>query len=186
WLESGFQYVVGVGPDGTLARYLRYLGVYHRLSFQPLDPDGFDLLRFPEFSFRVPKGWGALVQRLEDEFPSERDAIRRYATACQQICRNSPAFSFLPASEDADDLDKMALGDFLASLACSRRLKAVLCGQSMLYGTPPAETPLAVHALVIDSMLQGAAGLRGGAMLSPGQWLTRSDLKGAWSGSAAG
>ena len=160
--ETGFHYVGGVGPDGTLGRYLRYLGVYHRLSFLPLDPDGFDLLRFPEFSFRVPKGWDALVQRLEDEFPSERDAIRRYVRACQKICRNSPAFSFLPAFEDAGDLGSVALGDFLASLTSSRRLKAVLCGQSMLYGTPPAETPLAVHALVIDSMLQGAAGLRGG------------------------
>src|SRR3982074_1785819 len=54
--ETGFRYVGGVGPDGTLGRYLRYLGVHDRLSFQPLDPDGFDLLRVPEFSFFVPTG----------------------------------------------------------------------------------------------------------------------------------
>ncbi len=160
--ETGFHYVGGVGPDGTLARYLRYLGVYHRLSFQPLDPDGFDLLRFPEFSFRIPNGWGAFIERLEDAFPNERDAIRRYAKACQQICRNSSVFSFLPASGHAGELNRVALGDFLASITSNRRLKAVLCGQSLLYGTPPAETPLEVHALVIDSMLQGTAGVRGG------------------------
>ncbi len=140
--DTGLHYLGGVGPDGTLGRYLRYLGVHHRLSFLPLDPDGFDLLSFPDFSFHVPNGWGALVARLEDSFPTESGAIRRYANACQRICRSSPAFSFLPPSEDASELSGVTLGDFLASLTSNQRLKAVVCGQSLLYGTPPAETPL--------------------------------------------
>jgi all-trans-retinol 13,14-reductase len=160
--ETGFHYVGGVGPDGTLGRYLRYLGVYDRLSFQPLDPDGFDLLRFPEFSFFVPNGWSALVQRLEGAFPSEKGAIHRYAVVCQELCRSSHTFSFQPPSGEMWKLTRVALGDFLGGLTSNRRLKAVLCGQSMLYGTPPAETPLEVHALVIDSMLQGASGVKGG------------------------
>jgi phytoene dehydrogenase-like protein len=160
--ETGFHYVGGVGSDGTLARYLRYLGVYGRLSFQPLDPDGFDLLRFPEFSFFVPNGWSAFVKRLEDAFPSEKEAIHRYAVVCKELCRGSHTFSFQPPSGEMGKLTRMALGDFLGGLTANRRLKAVLCGQSMLYGTPPAETPLEVHALVIDSMLQGASGVKGG------------------------
>jgi all-trans-retinol 13,14-reductase len=160
--ETGFHYVGGVGPDGTLGRYLRYLGVHDRLSFQPLDPDGFDLLRFPEFSFFVPNGWSALVQRLEDAFPSEKSAIHRYAAVCQQLCRSSHAFSSQPPSEKIGPLTRVTLGDFLGGLTSNRRLKAVLCGQSMLYGTPPTDTPLEVHALVIDSILQGASGVKGG------------------------
>jgi all-trans-retinol 13,14-reductase len=160
--ETGFHYVGGVGPEGTLGRYLRYLGVYDRLTFQPLDSDGFDLLRFPEFSFLVPAGWSALVRRLEDAFPTEKSAIHRYAAVCQELCRSSHTFSFVPPSGEMAKLNRVALADFLAGLTSNRRLKGVLCGQSMLYGTPPAETPLEVHALIIDSMLQGAAGLKGG------------------------
>ncbi|RJS27363.1 hypothetical protein DRW03_03070 [Corallococcus sp. H22C18031201] len=160
--ETGFHYLGGVGPDGTLARYLRYLGVYERMSYQPLDPDGFDELRFPEYSFRVPNGWPRLVERLVDAFPSERAAIHRYAEVCQEICRSSPAYSFQAPTMDLGDYSQVSLGAFLRGLTSNRRLLAVLCGQSMLYGTPPEVTPLEVHALVIDSMLQGASGIRGG------------------------
>jgi all-trans-retinol 13,14-reductase len=160
--ETGFHYLGGVGPNGTLARYLRYLGVHHRLTYQPLDPDGFDLLRFPEFEFSVPNGWDRLVPRLADAFPGERSAIERFAEVCQGICRNSPAYSFKPPSMELGDYANVALGPFIRSLTSNRRLKAVLCGHSMLYGVPPEETPLEVHALVVDSMLQGASGIRGG------------------------
>lgn len=160
--ETGFHYVGGVGPDGTLGRYLRYLGVHSDLCFQPLDPDGFDLIRFPDFCFAVPNGWTNLTRRLMETFPGERAAIERYASVCQEICRNSPAYSFLPPSMDLSEYSQTALGPFLRSLTGNQRLRGVLCGQSMLYGTTPEETPLEVHALVIDSMLQGASGLKGG------------------------
>jgi all-trans-retinol 13,14-reductase len=160
--ETGFHYLGGVGPEGPLARYLRYLGVYDRLRFQPLDPDGFDILRFPEFTFYVPSGWPRLVQRLVEEFPAERAAILRYAETCQEICRSSPTYSFQPPTMDPSTYSQVPLGSFLEGLGASRRLQAVLCGQSMLYGLAPRETPLEVHALVIDSTLQGASGIRGG------------------------
>jgi all-trans-retinol 13,14-reductase len=160
--ETGFHYLGGIGPDGTLAHYLRYLGVHHRLTYHPLDPDGFDLLRFPEFTFSVPNGWDRLVPRLVEAFPGERSAIERFADVCQGICRSSPAYSFQPPTMELRHSAPAALGPFIDNLTSNRRLKAVLCGQSMLYGIPPEETPLEVHALVIDSMLQGASGIRGG------------------------
>lgn len=160
--ETGFHYLGGVGPDGTLARYLRYLGVYDQLTYEPLDPDGFDRLCFPDFEFAVPNGWPALVQRLEQAFPRERGAIQRYASVCQEICRQSPAYSFQPPTMTLGDYSQVTLGGFLRELTQDVRLRAVLSGQSMLYGTAPEVTPLEVHALVIDSMLQGASGVRGG------------------------
>ncbi|MGO9767517.1 MAG: phytoene desaturase family protein [Myxococcaceae bacterium] len=160
--ETGFHYFGGVGADGTLARYLRYLGVYSELVFQPLDPDCFDLLRFPGFTFRVPNGWDNYQRRLVETFPGEREAIEGYAAVCQEICRNSPAHSLQAPVIRAGRYSETALGPFLRALHASPRLKAVLCGQSMLYGTPPEDTPLEAHALIIDSMLQGASGLRGG------------------------
>lgn len=160
--ETGFHYLGGVGPDGTLARYFRYLGIYDKLTYQPLDPDGFDELRFPDYSFRVPNGWPALVKRLEEEFPGEHGAIHRFAEVCQEICRESPAYSFQPPTMTLGQYTEVALGPFLRSLTSNARLRAVMCGQNLLYGTPPEETPLEVHALVIDSMLQGASGIKGG------------------------
>ncbi|MHB8874660.1 MAG: phytoene desaturase family protein [Myxococcaceae bacterium] len=161
--DTGMHYVGGVGEGGTLGRYLRYLGVAKKLSFHPLDPDGFDILRFgKDYEFKVPNGWPRLVARLSEEFPGERAAIERFSEVCQQICRESPAYSFEQPSNEQGEYTAVGLGAFLRSLTGNARLKAVLSGQSMLYGIEPEKTPLELHALVVDSMLQGAVGLDGG------------------------
>lgn len=161
--DTGFHYLGGVDGEGTMGRYLRCLGVDKALSFHPLDPDGFDILQFPQLTFAVPNGWTRLVERLNETFPRDRAAIATYAAACQQVCRESPVYSFVPSDPTATGkFARVALGPFLRSLTDDAQLRAVLAGQSMLYGIEPERTPFELHALVIDSMLQGAVGLDGG------------------------
>lgn len=160
--DTGFHYFGGVGEDGTLARYLRFLGVYDKLRYHPLNPDGFDVLQFPEFRFAIPNGWPAFTQRLKEEFPKEKSAIDAFATACQEVCLESPAYSFQKPKMESRRWTNTTLGTFLRSTTDDVRLRAVLAGQGFLYGIEPEITPLEVHALVLDSMLQGAAGIDGG------------------------
>lgn len=161
--DTGFHYLGGLDEGGTLNQYFKFLGVRDRLSIHHLDKDGFDVLRFPGYEFRVPAGWAAFQRRLEEEFPTERDAIRKFSEACQYVCRESFAYSFTrPHEEQLGKYAAITLGAFLRELGCSQRLRAVLCGQSFLYGVPPESTPLELHAHVVDSMLQGPAGIDGG------------------------
>ncbi len=160
--DTGFHYLGGVGEDGTFARYLRFLGVYDKLKFHALDPDGFDVLQFPGLTFKIPNGWPALTQRLIDTFPSEKAGILRFAEVCQKICRDSPAYSFKPPTLESGEFGNVVLGPFLRSITQNEQLRGVLLGQNLLYGIEPEQTPIELHALVIDSMLQGAAGIDGG------------------------
>jgi all-trans-retinol 13,14-reductase len=160
--DTGFHYLGGVGQDGTFARYLRFLGVYDKLKFHDLDPDGFDVLHFPELTFKIPNGWPALTQRLIEAFPTEKAGILKFAEACQKICADSPAYSFKPPSMESGEYGGVVLGEFVRSLTQNQQLRGVLLGQNLLYGIEPEQTPLELHALVIDSMLQGAAGIDGG------------------------
>lgn len=161
--DTGMHYVGGVGEGGTLGRYLRYLGVAKKLHFHDLDPDGFDLLRFGKgYQFAVPNGWPRLVARLVEEFPADKAAIVRFSEVCRDICNASPAYSFEQPKHELGEYTAVSLGAFLRSLTPNARLRAVLSGQSMLYGIEPEKTPLELHALVVDSMLQGAVGLDGG------------------------
>jgi all-trans-retinol 13,14-reductase len=153
--DTGFHYLGGVGKDGSMAKYLRFLGVADKLKWHDLDPDGFDVLKFPEFEFRVPAGWPALRKRLHEEFPGERKAIDTYADACQKIVAESFAYSFQKPPEVSGEFTNTALAPFLRSLTKNEKLYAVLTGQSFLYGVDPPTTPLELHALVLDSMLQG-------------------------------
>jgi all-trans-retinol 13,14-reductase len=160
--DTGFHYLGGLDDGGTLNQYFRFLGVRDRLSIHHLDPDGFDVLRFPGYEFKVPAGWPALTARLMEEFPTERDAVRKYAEACQTVCRDSFAYTFEQPDEAATAYTHVTLGHFLRDIGCSPRLRAVLCAQSFLYGVPPDDAPLELHAHVLDSMLQGPAGIDGG------------------------
>lgn len=161
--DTGFHYLGGLDEGGTLNQYFKFLGVRDRLSIHHLDEDGFDVLRFPGYEFRIPAGWAPFVQRLEEEFPTEKAAIHKFAVACQEVCRESFAYSFTrPKEDELGKYGNVTLGAFLRSVEASERLRAVLCGQSFLYGVPPERTPLELHAHVVDSMLQGPCGIDGG------------------------
>lgn len=160
--DTGFHYLGGLDEGGTLNQYFKFLGVRDRISIHHLDKDGFDVLRFPGYEFKIPAGWPAFTQRLIEEFPRERDAIVKFSDACQYVCRESFAYSFTKPDEELGRFAAVTLGGYLRSLEVSERLRAVLCGQSFLYGVPPEETPFELHAHVIDSMLQGPAGVDGG------------------------
>jgi all-trans-retinol 13,14-reductase len=160
--DTGFHYLGGIADGGTLAKYLKFLGVRDKLKWHALDPDGFDVLRFPDYEFRIPSGWDAFRKRLHEEFPGERSAIDTYADACQKICRESFAYSFQRPPDESGEFTNVALKPYLHSLTSNPHLYAVLSGQSFLYGVDPPTTPLELHALVLDSMLQGPAGLDGG------------------------
>lgn len=160
--DTGFHYFGGVGEGGTMHRYLRFLGLGDALSFHALDPDGFDVLKFPDFEFRIPNGWPALVRRLKSEFPGEAGAIDRFASVCQDICAGSLAYSFTEPKLETTSWTEVTLKGFVDTLTSNERLKACLFGQCLLYGVKPSQAPLELHAFVVDSMLQGAAGVDGG------------------------
>lgn len=79
---KAFDFDVGIhtlddcGPDGTVPRILNDIGA--DVAFEPLDPNGFDVLRFSDREFRVPVGWPEYRERLLQMFPEEGAAIDRY------------------------------------------------------------------------------------------------------------
>lgn len=160
--DTGFHYLGGLDDGGTLAKYFDFLGVRKNLKWHHLDPDGYDVLRFPGYEFAVPAGWQKLVERLHQEFPNEKEASTEFARVCTKICQDSFAYSFQKPPETSGEFTNTTLDAFLRKLNVSERLYAVLTGQSYLYGVPPKETPIELHALVIDSMMQGPAGIDGG------------------------
>jgi len=71
--DVGLHYIGGV-RNGDIARVLRGLGLLDRIEFVEMDPDGFDTLVFPDFTFRVPKGWDNYTRRLSRHSPMRRRA----------------------------------------------------------------------------------------------------------------
>ena len=163
--DTGFHYVGSAGPDQLFGRAMRHLGVYDQLRWVPLDPDGFDILRFPGgFEFRVPVGLDRYIARLGDVFPHEREGLARYAALHREAVAAYGWFHLDPSVPPESILlwEERSLASVLSECFTDSRLHSVLAGQAALYGVPPKDAPFGMHAIVTDHFLQGAYGIEGG------------------------
>ena len=178
--DVGVHYLGGVGPGHVFGRILRHLGVFGDLAFQPLDPDGFDLLRFPGFEFAVPVGMDAFAERLADRFPAERDGIRRVVARLREAVEG---YGIADADGRTDlDIVRTVEGEPLLGLLDRHlrdaRLRAVLSAHAPLYGVVPAEAPVGLHAIVLYHFLEGACRVRGGGDALAGALVRRLEALG--------
>lgn len=161
--DTGFHYAGSLGEDQVLRRCLRHLGV-GELQWRELDPDGFDELRFPDLTVRVPQGRENYRDRLIGLFPAEREGLHRYFDWMAQA---SQAYSLFHLRTDVDiskvlQWESTTVVEVLDSCVRDPQLRAVLCGQALLYGVLPHEAPFGLHALVSEHFLEGAHSLDGG------------------------
>lgn len=162
--DVGFHYFGAVEKQQVLGRYLDYLGVLDQLELIKLNDEGYDHLIFPDFDFTIPAGEQRYKERLKQQFPNERGVIDTYFKDLQHIC-DGFAFYRLRTEQNLTHADKwmsLSLDDYLANIGASPRLSLILSGQNPLYGVEPRRTPMALHALVTDTFMQGAYAIRGG------------------------
>lgn len=160
--DTGAHYVGAMEEGQPFRALLDYLGVYKSDLFFPLDPEGFDELRFPEFTSRVAKGYERNIALLSEQFPSERAAIREYFRLVRNAARNFPTYNFRP-EVDMDvllPLLETSLKTVVEKLTANPRLQAVLYTYCALHGVVPADLPFGLHAIVTDSLIRGPYGFR--------------------------
>ncbi|MEZ4317041.1 MAG: NAD(P)/FAD-dependent oxidoreductase [Myxococcota bacterium] len=162
--DTGFHYAGSVDAGQPLGQILRHLGVYDDLVFHPLDPDGFDHLQFPDFSFAVPTGWDAYEARLKDTFPHEAAGIGSFLAELREAMRPYGLYRMEPTLdvEQLMEVESRGLIDAIADHVRDPRVASVLCGQAVLYGVPPRDASFGVHALILDHFLRGACSIAGG------------------------
>ena len=175
--DIGLHYIGDCGPDGVIPRLLREVGV--ELSYEPMDPDGFDTLVFPGLQFRIPSDVEKYRARLKETFPRESRAIDKYVKILRATMK---ATRILDARDGRMSLGAVAamaldglrvagiqgktIGQVLDS--CGARdpaLRAVLLGQSGDYGLPPSEASAVLHLGLAGHYFRGAYYPRGGGQV---------------------
>jgi all-trans-retinol 13,14-reductase len=167
---TGLHYIGGVGEapgsENQFGRMLRWL-TDGRLRFAPLGSP-YDIVRLPGLEFPIEAPRSAYVARLKASFPNEVAAIDRHFEACHEAQRASMALfaaKALPAPVaivvrwlNARRV-RRALGTTTAESVREigdRRLAALLIARWGDYGITPAQSPFAIHALVMGSYFAGA------------------------------
>jgi len=168
WYEFdvGVHYIGECGPGGLFTAIFDGLGVGDRMNFLPLDPDGFDTLVYPEFTFRVPASWDRYQDRLVKQFPTDRAGIERALDILKTIATQSRAFP----GEEREVYDRWAyrpLSELFNECELSTGARSVLDHWSGLYAGSPSQTATVMHARIIGHYMSGAYYPEGGGQMIP-------------------
>ncbi|MEG6550704.1 NAD(P)/FAD-dependent oxidoreductase [Desulfocurvibacter africanus] len=167
YFDTGFHYAGSLGDGEILDRYLRYLGLAPHLRKIPLNPEGFDIMRYTQsgFEFSFPYGVERIRQALLQAFPSELQGIDAFLNKVQQSFASSPFLNpgaRYTAEHAFPEMDSESLGEVLARLLPNELCRSLLGVHCLLHGTAPEEVPFLLHARIVGSYFETVCALEGG------------------------
>lgn len=163
--DTGFHYVGAARPDQLFGKVLRHVGVYDQLDLRELDPDGFDELRLPGLTVRVPAGAERWRDRLTGLFPHQAGPLRLFFERMEAAVTAYGLYKLDPGAEPTEVLpfEAISVSGVLDQVGIDDpRLRTLLASQAILYGVPPDDAPFGMHAIVSDHFSQGAWTIAGG------------------------
>ena len=166
--DTGAHYVGAMGPKQPFRVLLEYLGIYDDSLFTPLDKNGFDLLHFPEGTVTFANGYANVISELKSIFPTEHSAIERYFALIKQTSNCFPTYRYNDKPDvtfPPEALD-MSLKQIVEGLTTNERLQSVFYAYCSLHGVEAADVAFGFHAIVTDSLIEGAYGMNSGDNLT--------------------
>ncbi|MCE9625272.1 MAG: NAD(P)/FAD-dependent oxidoreductase [Deltaproteobacteria bacterium] len=165
--DVGLHYVGEVQRKNSLLRKVFDAITDSQLQWNPM-PAVYDRVCIGEevYEFEAPKA--RLIQRLEEYFPKERNAISEYFRLVEEIAGAAKSYYMakaMPAALGATlgslmsrrfhRLSDCTTYEVLSGLTSDARLIGVLTAQYGDYGLPPRESSFAIHALVARHYFDG-------------------------------
>jgi all-trans-retinol 13,14-reductase len=160
------HYIFNCGEGEPVHDLLTRLGLAKQVTFERLDPEGFDHVIVAGERHRIPNGHDKHRDRLIRRYPEAAEPIRGYFDTLKGIERELDA---LPAKLGLRDLltaplrfprllryRKATLQQLYDELHMPQRLQAILAGQCGDYLLPPAEVSLLLHVALVRSYDRGA------------------------------
>ncbi len=160
--DTGVHYVGSLYPRQLMWRLSRYIGI--DVPTVPLDRECFDRISLPSREFRVPVGWDAVGEAMKAACPDEITAVNAYIAKMKQVESSLNWHALNSDAEGAYDreLYDVTIGELIRRIGASPRLRSLILAQSSLYAAPSDKAPLAVHAPVVGSAVEGPHYVIGG------------------------
>ena len=166
--ETGVHVIGTFQPGGVLNKICSYLGIMDKLSILPTDNDCFELFQIGSDGkiYRYAKSPERFIETLADEFPEEKENIKRYVQAMYDIVKETKMFNleisdYTTAQHSPEFMT--SVGNFINSFTENERLRAVLALSNPLYGGDQYKTPAYIHAIISVLYIEGAARFVGGS-----------------------
>lgn len=156
--DTGIHYIGGLDEGQNLNKYFKYIGIMDDLNLKKMDEDAYDVISFGDDKIEYPhaQGYENFIQQLLKYFPEDESCLREYCREIQEICNSFPLYNLKFGGGYNEEILSRNTNEFLNSLTCNEKLKAVLAGSNFLYAGIEDKTPLYVHALSVNSYIQSS------------------------------
>ncbi|MBL4624975.1 MAG: NAD(P)/FAD-dependent oxidoreductase [Flavobacteriales bacterium] len=158
--DTGVHYVGGLDKGQNLYKCFKYFEIMDDLKLMKCDEDRYDIVTFgdDEKEYRHAQGYDNFVAQLLKDFPEEEEGLKKYVDKLQEVCREFPLYQLRKEKTNTIISESLEINTraFIDSCTKNEKLRSVLAGTNSLYGGLPDETPLYVHALILNSYIEGA------------------------------
>jgi len=163
--ETGMHFIGSAGEGETMRGILRYLGCGD-IPLSTLDRDGYNVVSLGGQRYSIPNGREAFLNRLSEQFPKEREGLRRYFDLVESVASASSLRGMTKSSaSEAFDIryQLTPIDTVLEELIGDERLRNVLVGDLSLYAARKGRTPFSTHAFIMDFYNRSSWRVAGGS-----------------------
>lgn len=168
---AAVHYIFSCGEGEPVYNLLRKLGLHETITFERLDPEGYDHFSCPSagLRFRIPNGLSKWSRRLCDRFPDESERIRgffRVVTMLAEQLDALPEELSLPTAARAVlrspqvlqvlRYRRYTLQQLFDEHRLSAPVQAILSTQLGDVGLPPAQVSLLIYCALVARYGDGA------------------------------
>ncbi len=166
--DTGFHYVGGIEDGQSLYPLFKYFNLLH-LPWHKLDTDCFDRIVIDGRTFRHANGYKHFTDTLAEDFPSQKDSLRKFVGVIASTAARANAVINEPSSAYdlfSDPLFSTSTRDYLVSCFNDRLLIDVIAGSGLKIDITQKNLPFFIFAEISNAYIQSAYRLEceGGAI----------------------
>jgi len=157
--DTGMHYVGSLDEGQILWRFFRYFDLLGNVKMKKLDEDVFDMIHIAGDEYKYAQGHDNFIDTLCTYFPEEKDGLVRYVNKFKEI--RTAIESLMLSDYSKETMPTMKYFEenafrFIQSVTSNKRLQDVLSATNPLYFGRSDNTPLYVHAVINNSLLESA------------------------------
>lgn len=168
--DTGMHVIGGMQEGGNIRRICEYLGIFDKVKVSHVKPEVIDRIYFSEDKkyYRISQGKEAYVNSLAEDFPDQRENLKRYVDAMFRVVEELDLYHLRPSSDSMmmhSEEFMMPADAFIAKYITDEHLRSVVAYMNPLYSGQGGKTPAHVHAIVSVLYIKGPSRFAGGSYL---------------------
>ena len=157
--DTGMHYIGSLDKGQILYRFFKYFNLLDKVKVKKLNEDAFDIISIAGTEYKYAQGYDNYINVLLQSFPDEKEALTKYISKLKEISSSLNLYNLREIkTHNIINSEYVTVGafDYIKSITQNERLQNVLSGTNSLYAGKLDKTPLYIHALINNFLIESA------------------------------